>query len=219
MKKVLYRSLIVLIIFIIGASIGYQIGYKRKPLPVLGPKDFNAELVDESVQIKESPHTIGNFALINQEGKLITQEDFKGKIYVADFFFTTCPGICPVMTTNLSRIFIEFKGDQEVKLISHSVTPEEDSVPVLKAYAEKYHANSDQWHFVTGDKKQIYSLARKHYFAASSKGDGGKEDFIHSQNFILVDHLGRIRGAYDGTSFDEVDQLIKDIEFLKSEIE
>ena len=206
-------------IFVIGSWIGYHIGFKEQPLPVYGPKDFNPKLVDEHLHQDTVPHRIGAFQLINQEGRTINESLFKGKIYVADFFFTTCPGICPVMSTNLSRVFQAYQGDENVLLISHSVTPETDSVSILKAYAQKYGVENDaQWHFVTGEKKHIYDLARKHYFAAISEGDGGINDFIHSENFILVGPKGRIRGAYDGTSFDEVDQLIKDIKNLQQEL-
>ena len=208
-----------MVIFVIGSWIGYHIGFKEQPLPVYGPQDFNPKLVDSASQQYRGPHHIGSFSLTNQEGHNVTEALFKGKIYVADFFFSTCPGICPVMSTNLSRVFEAYKGDANILLISHSVTPETDTPSVLKNYAKKYGVENDsQWHFVTGDKKHIYELARKHYFAAITEGDGGKEDFIHSENFVLVGPKGRIRGAYDGTSFDEVDQLIKDIKNLKQEL-
>lgn len=215
MKSVLFRTSIVVLIFAIGSIIGYRFFVPKNQLKIYSAKDLNPKLVGLNPDSVKGEHHIGDFKLINQIGETVTPNNFKNKIYVADFIFTTCPGICPVMTSNLSRVYQQYKNDPKIAFISHSVMPETDSVPVLFAYAKKYDANPKQWHFVTGNKSDIYTLARKHYFAAITEGDGGPDDFVHTENLILVDSKKRIRGIYDGTSFDEVDQLIKDIEILK----
>ncbi|HEU4718992.1 MAG TPA: SCO family protein [Bacteroidia bacterium] len=159
-------------------------------------------------------HKVLDFSLTDQTGKTITRADFTKSITVVDFFFTTCQGICPRMNTQMQRVYQAYKGNPEVKFISHTVNPENDSVPVLAAYAQRFHADADQWHFVTGDKPQLYNLARKSYLISDTEGDGGKEDFVHSQMFSLVDKEGYIRGIYDGTDPEEVDRLITDIKVL-----
>ena len=161
-------------------------------------------------------HSIADFKLINQNGDTVTQEQYAQKIYIADFFFTTCPTICPMMTANMVDIQKIIQDDDEVMLLSHSVTPEIDSVPQLKKYALEKGVIDAKWNLVTGDKKQIYELARKSYLAALDDGDGGPYDMIHTENFILVDKERRIRGFYDGTSSDEVAQLLEDLKVLKS---
>lgn len=217
MKPVIIRSFVVFIIFITGAIIGYKLLYSGKKLPVLTPAQINPLLMDSSVNRLSKEHFIGAFKLINQKGDTITEETFKDKIYITDFIFTTCPNMCPKMTSNMQLVHQEFLNDTEIAFISHSVTPEEDSVPVLMEYSKKYNAQAPKWNFVTGDKKLIYKLAREHYFAATTKGNGGIDDFIHTENFVLIDKKKQIRGIYDGTSFEEIDQLIKDISTLKEE--
>ncbi|MFT6747378.1 MAG: protein SCO1/2 [Glaciecola sp.] len=217
MKKVLFRGVIVFMMFAVGAVSAYLVYYPSEPLPVLKASDLNPKLVDSSLVNSTEDHFIGNFQLTNQDGEMITPLTFKNKIYVANFIFTTCPKMCPLMTSNLKTVYESFNNDPEVSFLSHSVTPVEDSVPVLKAFANKYGIEGNQWHFVTGDKKHIYDLARKNYFAATSLGDGGDHDFVHTENFVLVDTKKRIRGIYDGTSFDQIDQLIEDINTLKKE--
>ena len=138
---------------------------------------------------------------------------------VADFFFTTCATICPKMTTQMERVQEAYKTDDRIVLLSHSVTPEMDSIPVLADYAALHNADPARWHFLTGDRKQIYSLARRSYFACQDEGDGGPDDFVHTENFVLVDPQRRIRGFYDGTNAGEVDQLISDIGKLLAESE
>ncbi len=176
---------------------------------------INPELVDSTLHYKKKYHTIADFELINQNGEIITQKDYQGKIYVADFFFTTCPSICPIMTKNMAQIQHATLEDEEVLLLSHSVTPKIDSVSQLKKYAIEKGVVDTKWNLVTGDKKQIYELARKSYFAVLNDGDGGPFDMIHTENFILIDKEGRIRGTYDGTNTDEVEKLINDISILK----
>lgn len=188
----------------------------KKTLPVYQPADFNPELVDSTLTHVKKYHTIGDFSLVNQNGETITQEDYKDKIYVADFFFTTCPTICPIMTKNMADIQQEILEDDEVLLLSHSVTPEIDSVPQLKKYALEKGVNDAKWNLVTGDKKQIYALARKSYLAVKTDGDGGPFDMIHTENFILVDKERRIRGTYDGTNPEEIQELLADLKILKA---
>jgi protein SCO1/2 len=185
-------------------------------LPIYQPNMVSATLVDSSMQYVRKYHSIADFKLINQNGDTITQNTYADKIYVADFFFTTCPSICPVMTANLAEVQDEFKDDNEVLLLSHSVTPEIDSVAQLKKYAREKGVIDQKWNLVTGDKKQIYELARKSYMAVMDDGDGGAYDMIHTENFMLIDKERRIRGYYDGTNKEEVEKLIRDIEILKS---
>ncbi|MCX2718751.1 SCO family protein [Lentiprolixibacter aurantiacus] len=185
-------------------------------LPVYQPADFNPELVDSTITHVKKYHTIADFSLVNQNGETVTQEDYKDKIYVADFFFTTCPTICPIMTKNMADIQKEILNDEEVLLLSHSVTPDIDSVAQLKKYAKKKGVLDYKWNLVTGDKKQIYELARKSYLAVKSDGDGGPYDMIHTENFILVDKERRIRGTYDGTNPEEIKELLKDLKILKA---
>ena len=194
----------------------YQALKPEKRLPVYQPSMVNPELVDSTLVYVKKYHSIADFKLINQNGDTISQADYADKIYIADFFFTTCPTICPVMTANMADIQQIIKGDDEVMLLSHSVTPEIDSVPQLKKYALEKGVIDAKWNLVTGDKKQIYELARKSYLAVLTDGDGGPYDMIHTENFILVDKERRIRGFYDGTSSDEVAQLLEDLKVFKS---
>jgi len=149
---------------------------------------------------------------------VITNEVFDGKIYVADFFFTTCPGICPTLTKHMGKVQKAFKDDQNVKIISHTVHPENDSTAVLKAYSEMHRINSNQWHLVTGKKSELYGIARQGYFSISKIEEKMKNAFIHTENFILVDQERRIRGIYNGTIAHEVNRLIEDIQLLKKEL-
>jgi len=188
----------------------------KKRLPIYQPNMVNVELVDSTLQHVKKYHRIADFSLINQNGDTITQENYRDKIYVADFFFTTCPTICPIMTANLVEVQAALVNDPEVLLLSHSVTPEIDTVAQLKKYAIEKGVNDAKWNLVTGDKKQIYELARKSYLAVQEDGDGGPFDMIHTENFILVDKQRRIRGFYDGTKEEEMDRLLSDIELLKN---
>ncbi len=209
-----------IVLFILSAIIIYFI-YKLKvpeeKLPVFQPDMVNAELVDSTVQYVRKYHHIADFKLINQNGDTITQDFYKDKIYVADFFFTTCLTICPIMTDHMVKIQEKIKNDDDVYLLSHTVFPVADSVPVLKKYAKEKGVIDEKWNLVTGDKKQIYDLARKSYLATKSSGDGGKYDMIHTENFVLVDKELRIRGFYDGTDPEAIEKLMHDIEVLKKE--
>ena len=187
-----------------------------KKLIVYTPNMVNPELVDSSMQFKKKYHTIADFSLTNQNGKTVTQEDYKNKIYIADFFFTTCPSICPIMTQNMADIQERLADDDEVLLLSHSVTPEIDSMATLKKYAIEKGVDDAKWNLVTGDKKQIYDLARKSYMVVKTDGDGGPFDMIHTENFVLVDRQRQVRGYYDGTKAEDMDLLMEDLAVLKA---
>lgn len=207
-------------LFVLSAiiiTIIYNILKPKERLPVYQPDMVNNELVDSTVQEVRKYHTIADFKLFNQNGDTITQDFYKDKIYVADFFFTTCVTICPIMTDHMLKIQEKLKDDPEVLLLSHSVIPKADSVPQLKKYALEKGVDDKKWNLVTGDKKQIYDLARKSYLAAKSQGDAGPFDMIHTENFVLVDKEKRIRGFYDGTNPKVIDNLLHDIEILKKE--
>ncbi len=183
-------------------------------LPIYNPSDFQPELVDRSLQETSVNHTVLDFELINQNGEVITQDDYKNKIYVVDFFFTVCPSICPIMTNNIVKLQNTFLAMEDIMFLSISVTPEMDSVPVLRKYANEKGVIDRKWNITTGNKRHIYNLARKSYFAVVEQGDGGLQDFIHTPNFILVDTEKHIRGVYDGTKDEEIDRLSKDIKTL-----
>jgi protein SCO1/2 len=183
----------------------------QNQLPIYNPSDFSPELVDITLKNKTKNHKVEDFKLINQNGNVVTQDNYRDKIYVVDFFFTRCPSICPIMTDNLVKVQNHFIKDDNIMLLSLSVTPDIDSVSVLKNYSEKKGVIDSKWNITTGNKKHIYNLARKSYFAVVEQGDGGLQDFIHTPNFILVDTEKQIRGVYDGTDDQAVVQLINDI--------
>jgi protein SCO1/2 len=195
----------------------YSILKPEERLPIFQPSMVNAELVDYSVQEVRKYHTISDFELYNQNGDTITRSFYDNKIYVVDFFFTTCLTICPIMTDHMLQIQEKLKNDPEVFLLSHTVIPKHDSIPVLKKYATEKGINAAKWNLVTGDKKHIYDLARKSYLATKSDGDGGAYDMIHTENFVLVDKEKRIRGFYDGTDPAAMENLLSDIAILKAE--
>lgn len=186
---------------------------EKKPtllLPVYGEKTVNGE---DTVY-----HRIADFSLTDQAGQTITGETVKGKIYVANFFFATCQSICPEMSTNLTDVQAAFADDDSLLILSHSVNPLHDTVEVLKGYADVYKANDKKWHLLTGDKKQIYDLAKTSYLVNALEDDGTPEGFLHSELFLLIDSKGRIRGMYDGTDKAQVQKMIGEIKLLKTEI-
>ena len=187
-----------------------------KSLPIYSPSMISKELVAEEIQFVKKYHKIKDFSLLNQNGHKITEEDYNNKIYVADFFFTTCPTICPIMTENMGYLQNKLIDNPEILLVSFSVTPEIDSVQQLKKYALEKNVIDSKWNLLTGDKKEIYDLARKSYLVAKDDGDGGKYDMIHTENFVLVDKEKRIRGFYDGTNQSEMDKLLNDIRILEN---
>ncbi|NKI30910.1 SCO family protein [Croceivirga thetidis] len=208
-------GIVLLVLSVIIIYLMYDALKPEKRLPIYHPNMVNPELVDSSLHRLKNDHRIANFKLVNQNGITITEQDYDDKIYIADFFFTTCPTICPLMTKNMAAIQENILEDEDVMLLSHSVTPKIDSVPKLKRYALEKGVNDSKWNLLTGDKKQIYELARKSYLAVQHDGDGGPYDMIHTENFILVDKEKRIRGFYDGTNPEEVSKLLEDIVILK----
>ena len=218
MLSILYRYRIFLGVFFVFSVITLYLFYTAltpaKTLPIYNPSDVNPELVDTTVQYVSKYHTIADFSFTNQNGKIITEKDYEDKIYVADFFFTTCGSICPKMTTNLVDVQKAFINNPEVKILSFTVTPEIDSVPVLKEYALKNGVNDLKWNLVTGDKKAIYTMARKSYLAVKQGKPEERYDMVHTENFVLVDTKKRVRGFYDGTNKDEIKRLIEDINWL-----
>ncbi|RIA08318.1 protein SCO1/2 [Flavobacteriaceae bacterium MAR_2010_72] len=216
-KDYKYFGIALLILSILIISIFYNILKVDKKLPIYQPANVNYELVDSSLVDKRKYHTIADFNLVNQNGEVVTQEDYKNKIYVADFFFTTCQTICPIMTNHMYQIQNQILDDDEVLLLSHTVTPEIDSVAVLNKYAKEKGVIDKKWNLVTGDKKQIYELARKSYLAVKTTGDGSAYDMIHTENFMLIDKKRQIRGYYDGTNSEDIERLLEDIKILKKE--
>ena len=193
----------------------YFILQPKITLPIYSPNMVSSELVEEEIQHVKKYHKISDFSLTNQNGKQITQGYYENQIYIADFFFTTCPSICPIMTKNMYQIQ-QKTMDKNVLLVSYSVTPEIDNVDQLKKYALENKVNDNKWNLLTGDKKQIYELARKSYLVAKNDGVGGKYDMIHTENFVLIDREKRIRGYYDGTNKEEVDKLLSDVKILEN---
>jgi protein SCO1/2 len=210
--KVYKLHFLLLILFVICTLSCNQIS--KKELPIYNPSDFNPELVDKSLHNTTENHTVADFELINQNGKIVTQEDYKDKIYIVDFFFTNCRSICPIMTDNMVKLQEEFLSNNDIMLLSLSVTPEIDTTSVLRTYASDKGVIDSKWNITTGNKKHIYELARKSYFAVVEQGDGGLQDFIHTPNFILVDKKKQIRGIYDGIKDEEIVRLINDIRIL-----
>lgn len=209
-----------IVMFVLSVGIVTAIYNLHKPipkLPVYQPDMVTTDLVDSTVQYVRKFHKIGDFHLVNQEGDSISEKDFTNKIYVADFFFTTCQSICIDMASSMQRLQKEFIDDTDIRLLSHSVTPEIDDVPQLQKYAKEKGVIPSKWQLATGNKKHIYDLARKEYLASKTEGDGGPYDLVHTENFVLVDKEKRIRGFYDGTDQEEITKLIEDIAILKIE--
>lgn len=218
MRSLLYKYrkffLGLLVFSAITIFLFYRALKPAKSLPIFNPTDVNPELVDSTMQYKSKYHTIADFSFTNQNGKIITQKDYEGKVYVADFFFTTCGSICPKMTTNLVDVQKVFLINPKVKILSFTVMPDLDSVSVLKEYAQINGVNDTKWNLVTGDKKAIYAMARKSFLAVKQGKPDELYDMVHTENFVLVDTKKRVRGFYDGTKKEEITRLIEDIEWL-----
>ena len=222
------RVLIVFIIFLTGAGIIIYLNLdwqNNRKLPVFQPNDINPELVDSLLHgrgrgINGGDHCISNFELTDQLNQKISKKLLYNKIVVANFFFVSCPSICPIMTQNLLTIHRQYIEDSSLLILSHTVWPEVDQVPLLFSYAEKYDVNHNTWRFLTGKKEELYRLARQDYLAAPDINDpnfqhGSNADFIHTENIVLLDTKQRIRGYYNGTDSLEMDRLLEDIEILK----
>lgn len=213
-KKYKWFLVIVIVLSTIILTLFYSALKPKKTLPIYNPSMVNPELVDSTIQYISKYHTISDFSFTNQNGETITQKEYEGKIYVADFFFTTCGSICPKMTTNLVEVQKAFINNPKVMLLSHTVFPETDNVSVLKEYAIKNGVIDAKWNLVTGDKKQIYTMARKSYLAVKLGKPEELYDMVHTENFVLVDSKRRVRGFYDGTKKEDIERLIDDINFL-----
>lgn len=182
---------------------------KEAKLPIFGEREvINGDTIF---------HKIGNFQFVNQDSTLVTNETFKNKIYVSDFFFTSCRTICPIMKTQMLRVYDSMENDPDVLILSHTIDPEYDTVGLLRDYASRLGVESNKWHFVTGEKDSIYNIAQKGYFATAMEDKSEPDGFIHSGAFLLIDKEQRIRGKYDGTKEDEVNRLLADISRLKKE--
>lgn len=211
-----YRKFFILI-FLLSALIiflFYRALSPKKTLPIYSPADVNPELVDSLVEHIKINHKIADWEFTNQNGKKVSHKDYEGKIYVADFFFTTCPTICPIMTDNMVWLQDQINNFPEVMLLSHSVTPDIDTPEVLKKYALEKGVNDKVWNLVTGDKKDIFYIARQSYLAVKTGSPDELYDMVHTENFILVDQKRRIRGFYDGTKQEDMQKLLEDISFL-----
>ncbi|MRT15535.1 SCO family protein [Vitellibacter sp. q18] len=215
-RKYKFFAVVLTVLSAIIITTFYQVMKPEESLKIYQPADVSKELVDTTLQYVKKYHTIADFSLTNQNGQTITQKNYKDKIYVADFFFTTCQTICPIMTDHMVQIQQKLKNDDEVLLLSHTVTPEIDSVPQLKKYAMEKGVIDAKWNLVTGNKKEIYDLARKSYLAAKDV-PFEEYDLIHTENFVLVDKKRRIRGFYDGTDPEAIQKLLEDIQILKRE--
>jgi len=198
---------------VIAIGVGTVMLTPEQDLPIYQPSDLNPALVDPAA-LGHEDHRILPFTLLNQLGDTVTEADAAGQVLVVDFFFTRCATICPMLTSNMKRVQDSFMAEEGVRLMSHSVTPVADSVSVLSAYGEANGVNPDRWWLLTGPKPEVYKLARQSYFAALDEGDGGLQDFVHTENMVLVDTLGQLRGFYDGTDLDEVNRLVRDLQFL-----
>ena len=216
-RRFRFAAWVILVLSAIIVALFYQALKPQKVLPVYQPAMVAPELVDESIQYIKKYHTIAPFSMTNQNGETITEQDYDNVIYVADFFFTTCPSICPIMTKNMAMLQEKLTQFPNVKLLSYSVTPKIDSVAQLKRYALQNKVDDNRWNLVTGSKKEIYQLARKSYLVVKDDGDGGPFDMIHTENFVLVDKQKRIRGYYDGTQAAAMEEILNDIAVLIQE--
>ncbi len=212
------KNVVIMIAALFVFSACSQNKTQKQGLPYFDTPDFTPTWPDKNTEAFQKLHTIPDFTFTDQYGQGISNKTTANKIYVADFFFTRCGNICPVMTDNMNKVSAAFAADNNVMILSHSVTPELDNVNVLKTYAERKHITNPNWHLLTGDKQLIYTLARRGYFADDAVGyNKDVSQFLHTENFILVDKHGRIRGVYNGTVPFEVENLIRHIKILKQE--
>ena len=191
--------------------------YNEFRLPIYTPADLDPDWVDSSLKNSTEAHVVNDFEFINQNGLVVNEQTIEGKIYIAEFFFTTCPGICPILTKHTKKIQDEFLNDHDILILSHTVYPEHDSVSVLYAFGKQHNINSEKWHLLTGSKQDLYTISRKGYFAISYQPDLSDDGFIHTENVVLVDKQRRLRGIYNGTNVHEMNRLIEDIYLLKKE--
>tara|TARA_Y100000385_G_scaffold106319_2_gene110203 strand:- start:10812 stop:11510 length:699 start_codon:yes stop_codon:yes gene_type:complete len=205
----------ILFVFIVGVYLSIKIQEPEYSLPFLSPNDLNPALVEDSIQSVGTGHVVSKFSLISQDGDTITSEDVKNDIRIVNYFFTTCPGICRDMARNLRKVQTSYLNNDAVKIMSHSAMPEYDSPQVLSDYGRSNQVDSKRWLLLTGDPSLLNDLARTSYFTVLKEGEGWDEhSFIHTENLVLIDHKGRLRGYYDGTSEDQTTLLIDHIKLL-----
>jgi len=190
---------------------------ETEKLPILGYREVVAKEVEGQKVIDTVYHTIADFQFVNQDSVVVTNETFAGKIYIADFFFTSCRTICPIMKTQMLRVYEAIQDMPDVAILSHTIDPEYDTVALLRDFADRLGVTGNKWHFVTGEQDKIYDIAQTSYFATAMVDKTEPDGFIHSGAFLLIDKERRIRGKYDGTVEDDVNRLIKDIERLRKE--
>jgi len=208
-----------IIILLILAAAGCNTERNNQKLPYLGRKQVNPVQANNTIRYDTLYHTIADFSFVNQDSNTVTNQTFKDKIYVADFFFTTCPTICPIMKAQMLRIYDTYKSNPEVMLLSHTIDPDYDTVALLHDFADRLGVSSDKWQFVTGNKEDIYDIGQNSYMVTTMEDEDVPGGYIHSGAFILVDKDRHIRGLYDGTDEKEVDRLMKDIPRLLKEYE
>jgi protein SCO1 len=215
MKQIL--SAIIFTLFVFSCSPKQESKPVQEGIPYFHTPDFTPVWLSDKSQM-DTLHTLADFTFLNQNGEKITQENFRGKIHVMNCFFTICPSLCPKIMGNMQTIQKEFKDDKNVLIASYSVTPDHDSVSVLRSYATAHNISDHKWQLLTGNKKEIYHIARHSYFADENIGvQKNENDFLHTENFILVDKNLHIRGVYNGTLQLEIEQLVKDIRELEKE--
>jgi protein SCO1/2 len=203
--------------YILGLMSFIFIGCETKKLPVYGEQEVIKKMVDGK-EVEEVVYpAIPDFSFINEDGEVVTQKDFQGKVYVADFFFVTCPTICPVMKKNMLTVYEEFKDNPDVRILSHTIDPEHDTPEVLKKYATDLGVKGKMWQFVTGDKEKIYDIGQKHYMVSALEDSSQAGGYIHSGAFVLVDKQRHIRGMYDGTTSEGTEKLKEDLAVLLKE--
>jgi len=206
-----------LLLLLPAAFIGWYFYSKKEHKPIRTLAYFGSKNYQKKQDT--SYHTIPLFFFTDQYGEKVTENEVKGKVYVTDFFFTTCQSICPVMSTSLERVYKKFRDRNDFLILSHTVDPETDSVKQLMEYSKLHGVTDKKWLFLTGEKKHLYDIARRGYLLNAEQGDGGEDDFIHTQNFALIDKERRIRGFYDGTDSLEINRLIVDLKCLFDEYE
>lgn len=211
MKKILISGIVVIMAFSCGSQ--------NDKLPILGRSEIKNVSFENGIKADTIFHTIRDFSFTNQDGKEVTQDTFKDRIYIADFFFTTCPTICPIMKTQMLRIYEKYKDNPDVLILSHSIDTKHDSVAVLHEFANRLGVTSDMWHFVTGDQDEIEDIGQNSYMVTVREDVDEVGGYLHSGAFLLIDKDRRVRGIYDGTKEEKVDFLLKDIGRLLKEYE
>ncbi|MEO1049057.1 MAG: SCO family protein [Bacteroidota bacterium] len=213
-----FRTVVLLVIIVFSfVACSQNESNERAALPKLGRKQVVEKEVDGKKTYDTIYHSIPAFAFVNQDSALVTEKTFEGKIYVADFFFTSCPSICPIMKTQMLRVYDSIQDESDVMLLSHTIDPEYDTVALLKDYAARLGVTSDKWHFVTGEKDKIYEIGQRSYMVTAVEDPSEPGGYVHSGAFLLIDKDRHVRGVYDGTKAEDVDELLRDLDVLLAE--